>query len=356
VVFSYAAEQADGHGQLAPLVAELGFAVVDAAALGIEPEARTVLPFEIAIDDHRLPALPDRVHRGGASVLQAQAACGFKAFAEHRLWSTELETQEPGMDARERGNIVHEVMERFWRGLQSQANLQALSQAAREELLDRSIDATLTATAGKMGASSPWDMAYMGTQHQRLRALLRPWIDLECARPPFTVRERELTLEDVAVGPLRLRVRVDRVDDTEGGPLIVDYKTGAATPREWLGERPDAPQLPLYAIAANAEQLGGVAFALLRAGDDLDLAGYAVDGTVLAKTAKMDTASLAEQVDEWRRVLTNLAEQFHAGEAWVDPKQYPKTCQRCAQRLLCRLDPATLEAFEDEEQEEVERG
>ena len=41
-------------------------------------------------------ALPDRVMRGGATVLQLQAACGFRAFAEQRLWATELETIDLG--------------------------------------------------------------------------------------------------------------------------------------------------------------------------------------------------------------------------------------------------------------------
>ena len=58
----------------------------------------------------------------------------------------------------------------------------------------------------------------------------------------------------------------------------------------------------------------------------------------------MKAESLEAQVSEWREVLTALAEDFHSGEARVDPKQYPQTCAHCEQRLLCRLDPATLGA------------
>ena len=49
------------------------------------------------------------------------------------------------------------------------------------------------------------------------------------------------------------------------------------------------------------------------------------------------------QVDEWRAVLTALAEEFHAGNASVSPKHYPQTCQYCEQRLLCRLNPSSLD-------------
>jgi ATP-dependent helicase/nuclease subunit B len=52
-------------------------------------------------------------------------------------------------------------------------------------------------------------------------------------------------------------------------------------------------------------------------------------------------------------VLTKLAEQFAAGDAHVLPKSYPKTCEYCGQRLLCRVVGATLEETEDEGQTEV---
>jgi hypothetical protein len=64
--------------------------------------------------------------------------------------------------------------------------------------------------------------------------------------------------------------------------------------------------------------------------------------------------NLEAQVAEWREVLTALAEDFHSGEARVDPKQYPQTCAHCDQRLVCRLDPATLDANSLDEDSAVE--
>ena len=43
-------------------------------------------------------------------------------------------------------------------------------------------------------------------------------------------------------------------------------------------------------------------------------------------------------------MLTDLGRQFVKGDAKVDPKQYPKTCQFCKLPGLCRIaenDPAT---------------
>ena len=152
------------------------------------------------------------------------------------------------------------------------------------------------------------------------------------------------------IGPLHLSVRIDRVDETAGGELVIDYKTGHAATSDWLSERPDAPQLPLYAVVSDAERLGGVAFARVKVGKDMGWKGFAAENGVLLKPDKLKTESFAAQVEEWRRVLTKLAEQFAAGDARVLPKSYPKTCEYCGQRLLCRVVGAALEKTEEEDE------
>jgi ATP-dependent helicase/nuclease subunit B len=165
------------------------------------------------------------------------------------------------------------------------------------------------------------------------------------------VKLSEKNFEDVRIGPLRLSVRVDRVDMTAGGELLIDYKTGAASPTDWLTDRPDAPQLPLYAVLSEQE-VKGVAFGLVRAGKEMGLKGYAGEDGILIKAARMKMP-MEMQVEEWRRVLERLANAFHAGDARVAPKSYPMTCRHCAQRELCRLDVSVLEQNEDEDSLEV---
>jgi ATP-dependent helicase/DNAse subunit B len=85
----------------------------------------------------------------------------------------------------------------------------------------------------------------------------------------------------------------------------------------------------------------------------MDLHGYATKKSLLTKGTALET--MDAQIQEWRRVLTNLADEFAAGDARVRPKEYPKTCQYCAQRLVCRLDVAALDADEDEEDEDEDQ-
>ncbi len=66
----------------------------------------------------------------------------------------------------------------------------------------------------------------------------------------------------------------------------------------------------------------------------------------------MEASTFEGQVERWEGVLTELAEEFAAGEARVRPKNYPSTCERCGQRMLCRLDASLLEEMEEDEKGE----
>jgi probable DNA repair protein len=347
VVFSYAEQSDDGQQRPSPALA--GFTGEPISASGFAP-APPPEPDPIALDlvsdDTPIPPPPDRVLQGGAAILKSQAECGFRAFAEKRLFSSALESIALGLDPRERGSLVHAVLESFWAEVQTQAALQQMNRDQREDQLNRSIDVAFAKHHSRV--ETGWSTAYLGIERQRLLNLLHPWLDYEATmRSPFAVKSREQELKGVPIGPLRLDVRVDRIDlalsDGEpAGEIILDYKTGLAKPADWLGPRPDEPQLPLYAVLSNQPQLAAIAFANIRAGDELGLCGFQARDGVLPKAAKLQAESLAAQVEEWREVLTRLAEDFHAGQTSVSPKRYPGTCKYCQQRLLCRLDPATL--------------
>jgi ATP-dependent helicase/nuclease subunit B len=356
VVFSYAKETTEGRQRASAALDALSLEEVDIAELVRPVQQLIPIRIEEMEDAQRVRALPDRVIHGGARILELQAACGFRAFAEQRLWSAELESIEPGMDARESGTVVHRVLEYFWEQVKTQSALIEMTDTERTELLDTCILRALRRTEEL--SSTAWDAAYVAVQRERLQRLLGPWLELEMMRSPFRVKLSEKEFGDVSVGPLRLSVRMDRVDVIDGGEVLIDYKTGSASPSDWLTERPNAPQLPLYAILSDPDQLQGVAFGLVRAGEGRDLKGYAVSDGVLPKMVRLpkNVANLEAQVEEWRRVLEHLAEDFAAGAATVAPNKYPTTCERCAQRILCRLDVTQLDDDDDGSSAEANRG
>lgn len=350
VAFSYAKESPEGRQRPSPLLAALGLEAISVAEIVEHEPPQTIVELEEVADTVPVEALPDKVMRGGARVLELQAACGFRAFAEQRLWSTELDLIEPGMDAKVNGTVVHHALERFWNEVKTQDALRSMDAEERGEVLEWCISQALKKTAE--ASTTDWDEAYIEVQRERLRKLLSQWLELESEREfPFEVKLSEKKFDDVRVGPLRLNVRMDRVDVVEGGEVLIDYKTGPATPNDWLTSRPDAPQLPLYAILTQADRLQGVAFGLVRTGEGRGLKGYATIDGVLPKASKLKEApTLEAQVERWREVLVALAEEFSSGDALVRPKTYPGSCSHCGQRLLCRLDVSLLE--EDDEHDE----
>ncbi|MEI9980042.1 MAG: PD-(D/E)XK nuclease family protein [Edaphobacter sp.] len=343
VIFSYARESAGGEQRPSAVLAGLGLEEVDVAELAGVPVERAVMRLEEIDDMERVSTPPDEVMRGGARILELQAACGFRAFAEQRLWAIEPEAVTPGMDARVSGMVVHDVLKRFWDQVQTQEQLKQMTLEERNATLAMCIDEALENAAD--ASATPWEEAYLQVLRERLRNLLSSWLELEVnRRTPFKVRLNEKDFRDVRVGPLRLDVRMDRIDEVEGGEVLIDYKTGAADPKDWLTERPDAPQLPLYAMVSEVERLQGVAFALVRPGKLRGMKGFEATSGVLPSTAKMtEAATLEEQVERWKQVLTELAWEFYRGDARVQPKNYPTTCAHCGQRLLCRLDASLLE-------------
>jgi probable DNA repair protein len=348
-LFTSAAEDGSGKLRVSPVVAELGVETVAAEELVGTARVEAVVEMESVVDGEALPGLASGRVKGGASVLKLQAACGFLAFAQLRLLAGEPEIGELGLDAGESGSVLHEAMQRFWKATETQDTLRRMTSGERDARLMEAIDASLPK---RLRAESGWDLAYVEVVKQRFLQVLRQWLEMELQRGPFRVVSAE-EQQEITVGPLTLSVRMDRIDQVEGGFVLVDYKSGASgDPKEWEGERPDDAQLPLYALQYQPEELKGLLFAKVRVGKEMKWAGVQAEAGILPKATAKNTRDLAALVEEWSGTLTVLAEDFANGRAEVRPKSYAVNCARCGQRLLCRLDPASLLAAEDEGDEE----
>lgn len=202
---------------------------------------------------------------------------------------------------------------------------------------------------------------YLELEELRLTKLVTEWLEYEAARFAFEVGETEVR-RTVHIAGLTLDLRLDRIDRLRDGTLLViDYKSGIVSPACWELPRPDDVQLPLYAGFAlkEEESLGGLVFAKVRTGS-LEFAGQVFDPAATLFAGLKGTSPLVkktldlEQLLGWRECIEELARDFVAGRAEVDPRDYPKTCERCGLETLCRIQEqqARLEgedAFEGEE-------
>ncbi len=348
----------DAGPHLTSLAAELGFQpVASHTLLSLVPDP---LPIELeqVPDDTPLPPLPSLQVPGGARVLELQAACGFQAFTSLRLQATLPESGTLGIDARRAGNLLHTVMDLLWAEVKTQGDLKALSTPGRDRLVTACVSKAFQRLRTSPQAGDRWSAAYLQVQERRLARLIHRWLQYEVARGEFVVLSREEE-QFVSVGPLQLKVRPDRMDKVKDGLVLVDYQTSSALKTDdWLGERPDRPQLPLYALLAEPDEVRGIAFARLRPGKDMGWISLRdQEGIFPASKGRSSLLhDFNEQIPRWREELDRLAHDFADGRAEVNPKSHPQTCQYCEQRLLCRLDAATLLAGEDARREDAPDG
>jgi probable DNA repair protein len=346
VVFSHAERNKDGDLRPSPLLpADARWRREEAPATPVEHEAADLDEVE---DASGIIAWPLERSPGGADVLKHQAACAFRAFAMKRLRAEELNRSEWGLSAAERGILLHRTLEKIWSPATGALHsLDDLKNAIRQGRLREILASAIAEVFAQFdGADDPWIRAHLSGERNRLQLRLKEWMETEAARVPFKVIACEEKLDEVNVGGLKLRLRVDRVDQVANSDcLLIDYKSGEVSPRDWQVPRPNEPQLPLYAVFGNLENVRGLLFARIRAGR-MDWSGRVADAQAqLFADAKANSALAKEPYtdsmrDEWHDALLSLASDFLKGEAAVDPKQGRKTCQFCPLPGLCRVAEA----------------
>ncbi len=337
--------QRDGERELtaSPLlhdVSEVATGLSDAPQL-LRAALFAAQAFESLHDSRAPPRTAGMRVRGGAQMFQNQAACAFRAFAIHRLGASPLDEGVDGLDPRDRGTLVHQALSVLWRDLGSHAALVALDDGALQMRVQVAVDAAVD----ELCRVRPDIMsdAFAALERKRLTALLLRLATLEKMRAPFAVVACEQT-RSIAIGGVQLNARLDRVDRlADGSDVILDYKTGLAYTHGWLGERPDEPQLPLYAVS-NETEVAGLTFVQLRA-REVAFKGLTRDAQVLPDvTALAENKNFAAQyaawpglLASWRVVLEQLAHDYLAGHAEVAPKHFPTTCDYCSLHALCRV-------------------
>lgn len=253
--------------------------------------------------------------RGGSNLFKLQAACPFNAFARLRLGADQVIEAVAGFSAIERGNILHDALAIIWRRLGNSRQLLGLPDDELRNLITSAAAEALRPAQQRRPAEL--GAFYCALERERLEGLLWEWLQQEKTRPPFSV----VAIEEqrrIHFAGLTLQLRIDRIDQLDSGELLlIDYKTGSPKLKSWLGERPDEPQLPLYAVSHD-QPVSAIAFAQLNA----KAAQWVGTGELSLPHEGIVPPPLAwqEQLAEWQNSLQRLAQEFMAGDARVDFK------------------------------------
>jgi len=344
VHFSYATQNEGVEARPSRIVERLAGApqLLSAALAAPAISAPLAVPAE---DASQIP-FPPGAAPGGSATLTAQSQCAFKAFATARLGAQSWEPAEAGLTAKERGQLLHDVLHSVWSGppygIRSHQELVAV-QDLNSFVADHVRRVFATQMSSRATESMP--QSYLALEETRLIRLVTEWLLYESARVPFNVLDTEQKTS-VSVDGLPLKVRLDRIDRLiDGSLLVIDYKSGDVSPSAWDLPRPNDVQLPLYAnfaLGLDSNAIGGLVFAKVRAGDT-EFSGKVRDAKATLRANLRGNANLvkkpldSEQLSAWKQYIEGLALDFLAGRAVVNPRDYPETCERCGLQVICRV-------------------
>jgi len=280
--------------------------------------------------------------------LEHYGACGYRYFLRSvlRLRPPEEPEDRETIDPLEKGNIVHNTLDDFYKAMQARgrpAVNEPWTEDDRIELLEM-LEARLdeSEARGRTGLR-----VFSEHERRRLRADLAAFLEHDTefrietgARP--THFEVALPEDAPLVAGLRMRGYVDRIDMTEDGKKawVIDYKTGST--RSYEGVKPENPladgtklQLPVYLAAVPGAEAVPMYWFISSAG------GF----------QRMEFLTTDENMQRYEETLSSILDGLKRGTfpavpgEWNDFYGVWDNCNYCDFKRLCsrRRD----EEFED---------
>jgi probable DNA repair protein len=283
-------------------------------------------------EDLKGPSLSGNKIPGGSYGLQSQAQCPFQYFSRYRLNLSECNEPSIGLEAFERGTLVHEALAYFYQHIPNSQKLATIEKTQRDQMIENAIVYSLK--------NIYKNKLFIDTEKARLTLLLNQWVDFELTRPQFTIENIESTIH-FSIHNFNLNLRVDRIDRLDDDYLLVmDYKTSQqASTQGWYDDRLTNPQIPLYVLSIG-EQCQNVALALVKRGEP-KFVGVSTNQTGvkgIRSTHKDDKAwQWPALKTSWQEKISNLTFEIKTGYAAVMPDKKSNPCQYCEMALMCRV-------------------
>lgn len=330
-IFTYAKRDLDGQPHISmPLLAELSAEVIDPASLtNSDAPAVAPTPVDSVLSDYIPPTTLS------ATALSQFAICPYRYFGAYLLELRENEEDNYwGLSPRRIGEFAHKVFEL------------ELTRAANGELPD---DARFEAIAAEFFPNG-FNGAFQRLEWEQAKRCVREALQKEIE----FIRDRRLRplhfelqaqLDCGGATPLRVRCRIDRVDELvdEGTLWVTDYKTrsGSIGPayRQQIVDLVH-PQLPIYLLALRQQYnkpLAGGAEVRVRSGKRGGIVGESLAKRFKERGfEKLDDATM---VGDFETRLTAMLQRLTAGKMAPQPRD-PKRCGlgNCPYYGLCRFD------------------
>ncbi|RZA05929.1 MAG: hypothetical protein EOP11_11605, partial [Proteobacteria bacterium] len=290
-----------------------------------------------------------------ASLLEVYKECPYKAFAL-KILRLEDKMQASSLDVGylELGSIVHKTLELYY-GEHKAKNV--LDPEEQERILDLSLERAVREQKIDYFKGGP---KLLRVQVLRLRRMLLSFIAIDAANyarfPEFSDPLCEKPIKGT-LGPYPFEGKIDRIDIDEVNKrfLVIDYKTGATTPKTSELDNLERFQLQLYMASLEKDLPGyepaGGLYVSLRTGDrkqgavrkEFNLSkkepepGKTYYYGLHARTGALKTEEdFSDLLFRSRAEALRLAEEVQGGHFAVAPID-EDSCKRCEVRPACRI-------------------
>lgn len=321
----------------------------------------------------------DRLAGSPVSVTQLEtyARCPYQYFAERLLEVRPQPDLEEELTALEKGSILHEALFEFFEGRRDGGKpplaacaqeilaeaVQELSGILERKLNDLDIpdafwqlDAELL--LGDSARRQSFVREFLRAEQKRTVASIPAWFEVSFGGKTGRNSDRQLSRDDpVAVGSLRLRGKVDRVEVGDDFFAIVDYKTGEVRTSLEDIRRGVSLQLPLYLLAVRSILAGamdrdlypaaGIYYQLktpVRIVPGLGLAEYAPRALGVAVRSHQVVGSPEEFEGLLLGAVASAEEYLRGIRAGrfplTSPENIAEVCSFCNYRTACRIQTA----------------
>lgn len=307
--------------------------------------------------------------------LEAYGRCPYRYFASEILG---LEEKEEGIDAKQVGILLHDVLEHYWRErvekgrkeLEEPERAKAFVTERLQELLEKEPlagerayriklkKAQIEEWLSRMVEKEIEEGSPLAPLHPRYFEFQFGFNSTVGARSPRPSggETPPLHLIDSIHEDLLLRGKIDRIDVDPSGKyaLVIDYKTGASFQRQSL-EFGTALQLPLYLLAVQQhlklKPVGGEIYQISSAKSG----GFYLKEGLEGAGAETSSRSVFNQKD-FDQILERAARfsrKFAEGITRAEIPVRPRDCDdRCPYSSVCRIEKWRLPFIYQEIREE----
>ena len=298
----------------------------------------------------------DAAHSFSVAQIETYASCPFKFFIERVLHLEDEEAPDQALSARDRGRILHSILEGFHRKYvgasvsdipedEARVSMKTIAGEQFDRMIGRSTNVPPGVAAVERERMLHVMERYLDRERERDDGHWKPahfevsfgWVreesrDTLAKADPFTLNTSE--------GVVLFSGQIDRVDFSGDTFRIIDYKSSSA-PKDSEIVNGQSIQLPVYALALDEYVIPD---------KDVAAAAYLVPGKTKKKLA--DALGMQHKKSPWPkrkeaslRTIAQSVSGIRAGR--FHPTTQREACRYCPSQHVCRYERHRMEIKAD---------